>query len=182
LSQIYKAVESGNLPPSVPTSFVTDNGTSVPVSNIENIIGGTSTANNSNGIATKANPNGSNTLEIDLTNRAVGSITTTNATPVNIISLPLGSTPGVYAISGSVAGYIHGANQGAGYFFEGVTRTNGSVATEFTGQFTNFDEDPAIQPAFVLATTSGNSFIIEIEGVAATTIDWVAVINFIFAS
>ena len=176
-------VSNNPLPPTIPTSFTTDiNSPAVPSGNILQIKGATSTDNNPNGIETVANPSLSNLLQVVLTNRAVGSITTTNATPTNLITLPLGATPGVYAISGSVAGYIPAASQGGGYFFEGVTRTDGVTATEFSGQFTNFQEDLAIKPAFVLAATSGNNFIIEIEGVAGTTIDWVGIINFIFVS
>jgi len=180
---VLNTVSNNPLPPTIATSYVTDiNSPAVPSGNILQIKGATSTDNNPNGIETKANPSLSNLLNVQLTNRAVGSITTTNATPTNLISLPLGATPGVYAISGSVVGFIPSLGQGAGYFFEGVTRTDGVTATEFSGQFTNYQEDPALQTVLVLAATSGNSFIVEIEGVAATTIDWVSVINFIFVS
>ena len=180
---VLNVVSNNPLPPTIATSYTTDKGSpAIPASNILQVKGATSTDNNPNGIETIANPTMSNLLNVALTNRAVGSATTTNATPTNLISLPLGATPGVYSISGSVAGYIPAASQGGGYFFEGVTRTDGTTATEFSGQFTNFQEDLAIKPAFVLAATSGNNFIIEIEGVAGTTIDWVGIINFIFVS
>jgi hypothetical protein len=61
MSQFYVGVTAGSLPPSVPTSFVTDNGTAIPAANILNVNGGP-------GISTSANPNGSNNLLISLDN------------------------------------------------------------------------------------------------------------------
>jgi hypothetical protein len=61
MSQFYQGVTAGALPPSVPTSFVTDNGTVIPAANIVNISGGP-------GIEVVANPTGSNNLVINQTN------------------------------------------------------------------------------------------------------------------
>lgn len=60
MSQIIKSVTAGSLPPSVPTSFVTDIGTVIPSANTVNVNGGP-------GVQVIANPNGSNNMEILLT-------------------------------------------------------------------------------------------------------------------
>lgn len=59
MSQFFQGVTSGSLPPSVPTSFVTDSGTVIPAANIVNVNGGP-------GVQVIANPNGSNNMVISI--------------------------------------------------------------------------------------------------------------------
>lgn len=60
MSQFFIGTSVGSLPPSVPTSFVTDSGTVIPAANTVNVNGGP-------GIQVIANPTGSNNMEILLT-------------------------------------------------------------------------------------------------------------------
>jgi hypothetical protein len=60
MSQFYQGVTEGALPPTVPTSFVTDSGTVIPAAHVVNVNGGS-------GVQVIANPDGSNNMVIRLT-------------------------------------------------------------------------------------------------------------------
>lgn len=49
MSQVYKSALSGPIPPAIPTSFVTDNGTAIPALNVLNVNGGTGTTTSASG-------------------------------------------------------------------------------------------------------------------------------------
>lgn len=61
MSQIFKDLSSGTVPPSVPTSFVTDSGTAIPALNVLNVLGGDSCATSGAG----------NTITINVTSETV---------------------------------------------------------------------------------------------------------------
>jgi hypothetical protein len=182
MSQIIKNLASGPVPPSVPTSFVTDYnaafsgpGVSVPVANIENVIGSSSAIDNDNGIATRANPDSGNNLLVLLTNRVTGSGTSVNGASVDLITVPLAAVPASYRFQVEVVGKETTTGDSVGYTTFGSVKTNGVSATIVETPYTDVDEDAALITATVDFVASGNSGILRVTGVAGTTITYKAV-------
>jgi len=171
LSQIYKSLASGPIPPTVPTSFVTDvNSPAIPAANILNEIGGSTTADNNNGIRTDGS-SGSNTLTIQLTNRLTGTVTTVGALTSALITF----TPtviGTYAIECRIAAYNTTSSLGAGYSVFGSARFDG-VNSNLCGTVDRIvNEEGAMSSANVTMTVSGANILFNAVGYAAQTINW----------
>jgi hypothetical protein len=177
MSQIIKAVTAGSLPPSVPTSFVTDFGTAVPAANILNVTTNQSLINDPTGIESTGS---GNTVQILLTNRASATTTTTDATVTTIITFPLSNIlPGVYTIRGDVAGFIPAQNAGGSYDYVASVRTNGVTAVIIGSNFDTQLEDVVMEPSDIHVAVSGNNFLLQVQGIVATTIDWAATLNYL---
>lgn len=178
MSQIYKSLTAGPVPPAVPTSFVTDiNSPSVPIANIENIIGGTVSTNNNNGIQTDGS-SGSNTITVELTNRVTGSVTTSNATPTTIASFSLGAVPGVFTFDIQIASFNVTDVNGDGYFISGSARTDGVTAT-LCGAPDKIVNEEVIDTADADMVVSGNTAIIQATGIAGKTHRWRTVATYV---
>lgn len=174
MSQFYVGVTAGALPPSVATSYVTDDGTAIPAANILNVLGIDSTENNANGILTRANPNLGNTVDVILSNRIQGVITTSDATPTPIITF----TPtviGTYTIEIRIAAFNTTDTLGAGYSLFGTGRFDG-VNSNLCGTADRIvNEETGMGTASATFTVSGASILINAVGIAAKTINWSAV-------
>ncbi len=162
-----------------------------PTANNINLVGGSSTVNNSNGILVAGNA-GTSTETFTLTNRSTGSVTTTGATSANLITLALGATPGVYTFDISVAAFAKtgvGAPSGAGYTIVGSVRTTGVSAILIPTQVVDHFEEILLQgppePTALLAV-SGNNALVTVSGIsdgaAGFVIDWVGTLTYTFAS
>lgn len=171
MSQIYKSLASGPVPPTVPTSFVTDvNSPAVPAANILNEIGGNVTANNDNGIRTDGS-SGSNTLTIQLTNRLTGNVTTVGAVTSALITF----TPtvvGTYAIELRIAAYNTTSTIGAGYSVFGTARFDGANSNLCGTLDKIVNEEGAMSSANITMTVSGADILFNAVGYAAQTINW----------
>lgn len=168
------SIES-NFPPDVPTSFVTDSGTATPSFNVLNILANDTNVNNDNGIQTIGS---GDTVTIQLTNRLTGQTTTLNSTPVTIISVPLGSIPGVYYINGDVIAYNLTDTAGAAYSFSGAARTDGTTATEIATEGKDIFEEAAMSNADFTIGVTGNTAYLEVVGLAGKVLNWSALINY----
>ena len=173
-------VTSGSLPPSVPTSFTADDATvAVPVANNLNVFSEDTTDNNDNGIQTTA---AGDTLTIQITNRATGTLTTTDATSTTALTFALGATPGVYFFEGNVVAFDLTDTAGGAYSFVSGFRTTGASAIEISTEFKDVFEEAAMATADFTISASGNNLIIQVQGIIGKTIDWNVTLTYRFVS
>ena len=177
MSQFYQGVTAGSLPPSVPTEFVTDDGTAVPAGNILNVNGIDSTENNSNGIFTRANPDLSDNLEIILSNRSRVTSTTSDGAgqsqTVNVFTPPV-STGITFVVS--IVGYDSANNEVAGGELVGIATCSSLGVVLIVGTNDTFDESSAgLIASDWDVITDGTQVQIRFTGVAGRSIAWSAV-------
>ena len=113
-------------------------------------------------------------MYVELTNRATGAISTIDATPTTIITFSLGATPAVFILDGFISGLNNTVTSGAGYFFSASARTDGATATAIGVEFTSEFEEAGMAASDVDVTVSGNNLIVQVTGIAANAIDWLA--------
>src|SRR5207237_1315779 len=142
--------------------------------------GGETNVNNDNGIRVIANPNGSNNMVIQLTNRLTGAVTTTDATPTTIISVSLGAVPGTYYVSGDIVAYDLTDAAGASYSFSAAALTDGAVSTEIGSEMKDTFEQVAMTAADFTFGVTGNTAFLSVIGIAGKVIDWSALKTYRF--
>lgn len=186
MSQVFKPATSGSLPPSVATQYQTDNGTAVPALNILLVKGKESTEDNTNGIIVKGGVVGTGTaneVDVTITNRMSGAVTTTNATPTEIISpFALGGVDATYAFEITAVAINTTDSTGWSAKSFGTLRTDGTDAFVVGSQDNFEDIDTGMETVGIEIIFSGNAFSIEVTGIAGKTIKWVAVATYVKVS
>ncbi len=172
MSQIYKAVTSGSLPPSVPTSFVTDvNSPAVPALNILNVVGGQSTVNTTTGIRTDGS-SGSNTLTIQITNQQNDTLTTSDATPTILSTFTMPVVPSVQNYEYKINALNLTDSLGSVYLIIAGARTDGATASSLNTADITVIEEGAMSACSVVFGVSGNTVTMTVTGIAGKTIHW----------
>jgi len=183
MSQIIKSLISGPVPPSVPQSFVTQDGTAVPAANILIVSGFDSIENNSNGIITKGGVVGtgnSNEVDVIITNRIqVTSTTSDGAGQTQNVTVMTTTNGKSVQFSANFIGYDAINNEAVGGAQEGVARALGGSAT-IVGTNDSLDEsDAGLVTADWNIIASGANLQAQFVGVAGRTITWTALFTFI---
>ena len=165
---------SGPVPPEVATSYVTDvNSPAIPALNVLNVLGGTTTTFDIDGIRTDGS-SGGNTLTVQLTNVASGTTSTVGAVTGDVITFAMGATPRTCVFDVRVAAFESTTPAGAGYNLFGTVRTDGAAATLVGTPDKVVNEEAALVGANADLIVSGNNAIVRVTGVAALTVNWVA--------
>jgi len=172
MSQFFIATTSGNLPPTVPTSFVEDTGSATPAANVLNVLGGS-------GIRTSGS---GNTVTIAIQNGSTANATTVGAVTADIITIPLAATNQTYTFDIRISGIETTTPAGVGYNIFGTVRTNGVAASVVGTPDKIVNEDVALIAADANLIVSGNSAIIRLTGVAGVTINWGAFAVYVTAT
>ncbi len=147
-----------------------------PVANNINVFGQSTTINNDNGIRTFNG--GAGELDVRLTNRITGSVTTSDATPTTIASFSLDAVATVYTFDIQIACFNSTDINGDGYFISGTARTDGVTAT-LCGTPDKIVNEEVIDTADANMIVSGNTVIIQATGIAGKTHRWRTVATYV---
>lgn len=160
-------------PPEVPTQFTADDATiAVPVANNLNVLSRDTSENNPNGIQTTADPNGSDNLYVELTNRLQGTGTTVGATTADLVTFDMGAAPATYFFYFDVAAFNSSVPSSAGFSTYTTLRTNGATATIIDDTDSINHRNFQLALANVMMAVSGNNAIFRVKGVAGLTVNW----------
>lgn len=125
------------------------------------------------------------TKTIELTNRYRGTLQSTDATPTDVITIPLGATAGVYIVDVDVVAFNTTDSEGAGYNLFGTVRTDGTDSTLCGTPDKVVNEEGGMTSAdsnIIAGGVADNNLYIRVTGIAAKTIEWNAVARYSFVS
>lgn len=175
MSQIHKRLTSSSpIPPIIPTEFETQDGSAVPAANILIIDGIDSSENNANGIITKGGVTGTGTaneVDIVLTNRLQGTVTTVGVTTSPIITFNP-TAIGTYTLEVRVAVFNTTSTLGAGYSLFGSMRFDGVNAVICDTFDEIINEEGTMTNLDISVSVSVGSLLINGTGYLGQTINW----------
>lgn len=175
MSQIIKNLASGGpLPPDVATSYVLDVGTAVPLANVLKVNGFSVETDTQDGIQTIAVPDGSNELDIALTNRFFGNTTTVGigSSTIMVLTLALGLGNLSYRFEAQVVGRDVGSGNTVGYSIFGSAKTNGTTASIVEIPYQDIDQDSPLFTSALSIVTSGNNILFNVTGTLGFVINY----------
>jgi len=181
MSQIVKNLASGPVPPAVPTSFVTQDGTAVPAANVLIVNGLDSVEDNANGIITKGGVAGTGTaneVDVVITNRTTGAATTVGATTSPIITFTMPAAPAVVNFECKICAFNSTSNIGAVYLIIAGARTDGGTTFSLNTADITTIEEGAMSGASVSFAVAGNTAVFNVTGYLAQNIRWSAVLTY----
>lgn len=117
--------------------------------------------------------NGAGTIDLSIANEFTGTATTVSNVTANIITIPLGVVAGTFQFEARVKGFESTGPAAAGYNVMATFITDGATAT-LIGNQDVFNESAALMAADAYFIASGNNAILQVLGVTALTINWVA--------
>ena len=124
----------------------------------------------------------SNTITWTLDNYYNQTATTNNAVPNVTMTIPLGSTPGVYTLDINVSAYNITDTAAAGFSLFGTVKTDGAVGTLIGVPDKIINNEVAMATSDANIIVSGNNMVIQVTGIAAKTINWRAITFYTFIS
>lgn len=181
MSQIIKNNGGGGGGGSSINEIDTQLGNATPIANIIILNGFDSIENNDNAIITKGGVVGTGTqneVDIVLTNRTTGTVTTNDATLTTIITFSLGATPGTFFVFGNVQSFNASTPAGANFAFSGGYITNGIAAVELGTDFHDTFQSAALTTSDIFLNVSGNNVLVQVQGVVGLTINWNSVLEY----
>jgi hypothetical protein len=175
LSQIIKNLAAGPVPPSVATSYVTDDGTAIPAGNVLNVLGGS-------GIQTYADPNLSNNLFIKIQNSTTDIGQTVDVQTINLSTIDC-SIAGTYFFTSEIAAFTTGSNGlGAQLFTTAIS--DGVILTIVDDTDSVSHITPALSgPGSTIdyeIVASGTNALLQVTGENTFTIDWGAITIYVY--
>lgn len=172
---------SGPIPPIIPTQFTTDDGTiAIPAANNLNVFCRNTIENNNNGIQTTADPNNSNNLYVEITNRiSITASTSDGAGQTQVVTLMTPTNSTAIEFSSSFIGYDSANDEAAGGSQEGIARKSGGIAV-IVGTNDSLDEaDSGLVSVDWNIIASAGDIQAQFVGIAGRTISWRCTFTFI---